>query len=201
MTTITLPRCASRRPHLLPSLRRSLALGLILGLGVGAVLKANPNKDGQPGPNVNLNEPVLVEVDGPVEVFGVVEVLNDALKTPYRMHLSGSISTALHTINFPIPEGKRLTVETVTVAMMIPPGQNAMASLQVHTPELVSHTAFLTLQSQGVFTGGDGVNRLVYRGTHSVTLRDAARVVGVFERSGTGPSFVHMSVFGYLEDI
>jgi hypothetical protein len=197
MTTITLPRCASRRPHLLPSLRRSLAIGLILGLGVGAVLNANP----QPGPNVNLNEPVLVEVDGPVEVFGVVEVVNNALKTPFRMHLSGSVSTARSNIHFPIPEGKRLTVETVTVAMMIPPGQNATASLQVRTPELVSDTAFLTLQSQGVFTGDDGVNRLVYRGTHSVTLRDAARVVGVFERSGTGASFVHMSVFGYLEDI
>jgi hypothetical protein len=168
------------------------------------------------GPTVTVNQPVAVTVSGPVEVQGTVEVLNDALKTPFHATQQTSLNAGIENavISFPpLPAGKRLIIEVITVRATVPLGQNVAARLVLfpvpNSPNPSVQIADLAVQPQGTFTawnnpfpGNDYGS--VYVATHTARFRvDAGRhsVVIDVRRSGPGTASMVASVFGYLEDI
>jgi hypothetical protein len=171
---------------------------------------ATPSTPG--GPTVTVNEPVAVTLSGPVQVQGVVEVINDVLRPPYRIPRVGSSSGASAQAGFVVPQGKRLIVETVSVEGEVPVNQSVRLSMvtQATPPAVGGNTSiFLPLQRLGTFGGKD-----VFAGTHSMTLRVDPRSGGgildqfdsaitfILERNGTGGTVnLTVSVNGYLIDI
>lgn len=149
-------------------------------------------------PEGSLPEPVAVAVSGSVEVRGAVQVVNDALKTPYAH--TETFSLAPNNVNetrlITLPVAKRLVVESVTVRLGVPAGQFGAASLTLGTA-----VADISVQSQGLF-GPESV----FIGTHRVRLRintseTPALGVGVVRSAGIGSAQVRVSVFGYVEDL
>lgn len=152
-----------------------------------------------PGPTVNLNEPVAVTVSGPVEVQGTVDVLNDALRTPFRHTEVVSLpdGTFARTGAVTLPAGKRLVIETVVASASLPGGQNAVAAVSIPG----GHNAYLSLQSHGNFGGNT-----FFVGTHPITLRiDTVQTptinLDTGRSAGAGTGTFRVSVFGYTEDI
>lgn len=90
------------------SFRASLCSGRGAGIFVAAltllplsVFSADSNRPTTP-----------VSVEGTVDVQGMVEVLNDVLRQPYVVTVSSNSSSA-PSVDFDIPDGKRLIVETI----------------------------------------------------------------------------------------
>ena len=162
----------------------------ILGLAVSALGYAK-------------QDPVEVIVSGPVEVQGSVEVVNDALKTPFNRsvtgHILGSADSALLTFPFSgIPAGKRLVVEFITVAAFVFPGETANARLELYPGPWY----WLTMQPQGLSTQGEAT----FVATHALTLRinPATQELRVFvsrHKQSLYSAPVAASIAGYLEDI
>ena len=151
------------------------------------------------GPTVTINEPLAVTVTSPVEVQGAVEVLNSGLRTPFLKTISASIAanTLNGTINFSIPVGKRLIIETISVRASLPTGQALQASFSGIGAE--TFTLFLPMSLQGTFGPND-----VYVTTQKVRLIIDRRLIPVLGvdvlRSGAGAATFHATVAGYLED-
>jgi hypothetical protein len=158
---------------------------------------AEPNPPG--GPTVNLNEPVAVTVTNAVEVQGSVEIVNDALKTPFQRGVSASIpagANEIENIAVPLPPNKRLVIETVTLIVTAPPGQTGWATLG-----LGAARAYFATQVQG--TSNLSTTSI---GSHSLTFRLNTNQVSQLNlqllRSGsTGNATVAVSLFGYTEDL
>jgi hypothetical protein len=176
------------------SLLRSVATAVALCGASALPVEAAAN-----GPTVTINEPVAVTVTGPVEVEGTVEVLNSALRTPFHKTLSATISanTVNGTLNFSIPTGKRLVIETLSVRASVPAGQAVQASFSGIGQDTFS--LFLPLSLQGSFGGND-----VYVTTQKVRLIIDRRLITILAtdvlRSGGGPANFQATVVGYLED-
>jgi hypothetical protein len=147
-------------------------------------------------PPVNIAQPVEVVVKNAVEVQGSVETLNDAFYEPYRAFKTASTSGLNTGVQFDIPAGKRLVIETITLSISVLPGQKAAAYLQV-TNELPPF--YLTVESQGVF-----FEREQFAGTHPVKLRidgpesGSAFTIGVARTTVGENMSIVASVAGYL---
>jgi hypothetical protein len=149
------------------------------------------------------------KVKEPTEVQGVVEVLNDVLREPYRKTIGGS-TTAPGTFPFPgrfitldVPVGKRLIVETISLQVKVTTNQNVLVQMQTLRGGFVIDTSVqLPVQKQGTFGGLDYLTA-----THSVMLRvDGTEttdelLVNVQRNAEAGSVEVAVSVYGYLVSI
>jgi hypothetical protein len=163
------------------------------------------------GPTVSVNQPVAVTVTGPVEVQGTVEVLNDALRTPFSRVVTGSFldTSSSAGAGFPIPAGKRLIIKNVSLHVSVPfaAEQAVIGSLYVAASGTGSNTSphsfnlSLSLLAQGKF--GD---RARFVGTHSVDIivdpRIHAGITFGAERAHTvGAGVISATLVGYLEEL
>jgi hypothetical protein len=160
------------------------------------------------GPNVTVNDPVAVTLTGPVEVQGSVEVINDALKTPFNKRMGGVMSpTAINAIlQLPeIPSGKRLVIEAIGITAYVAPNSKATAILSASAVGEPNNAMAvpLPLTAQGTF----GLTPREYcMGLHNVRIVIDPRYVALPEinvfRSAFGdPADVRCTILGYLEDI
>jgi hypothetical protein len=180
------------------------------GLSIGALVLAAPRSSAAPPP-VTVSQPVEVEVVNPVEVHGTVEVLNDALKTPYYLQLASSFlggSAGAESELALIPDGKRFVVETVTAFARTPAGQYPSVSLTLlrvngAPADAQQGDVQLLLEPQGVFdVGGDTV---FWKGTYPLKMlvdsgRNGIRA-NVFRSASTDQGLFWVSLVGYLEDL
>jgi hypothetical protein len=160
-------------------------------------LPAQPTAPG--GPIVNLKEPVAVTVTNPVEIQGSIEVVNDALKTPFQRGVNISMGEGAAEIEdtvIALPANKRLVIETITIQSNAPVGQTGWATLG-----LGSARAHLATQVVGT-------NAFTTRsiGSHSLTFRLNTNQVSqlhlqVLRSASTGSANIQVSLFGYTEDI
>jgi len=135
---------------------------------------------------------------GPTEVQGVVEVLNDVLYTPYArvVSLPGNIIAG-----FDIPAGKRLIIETITFQSNHPTASPQRMFLDHVVPGSPSK-AVVPLAIQDRIVEGETTWVL---GTHSVKIRIDA-VAGenseiLIRRGGIHAGALLVGVYGYLVDI
>ena len=172
----------------------------VVALALTSLSLANPAGK-TPGPNVNLDEPVLVEVQGPVDVLGAVEVVAEPVKQPFRQTQSGPIPAGQLNdfFRFDLPAGKRVIVETVTVIATISPGATAFGWLSIDALENPGIAA-LTFTYQGVLHGNH-----VYTASSPLLLRLEADKVNlranIYRSDAAGNANVTIGIHGYLEDL
>jgi hypothetical protein len=185
-----------------------------LCLFVGGMLNISPLASAAP-PSVTVSQPVEVKVVNPVAVQGTVEVLNDALKTPYYMELvslipEGSVIPLASGEPRTVPVGKRFVVETVTAYAETPAGQypNVLLFLPIlaGAPSDTSHGVVqLFLQHQGSFFFYGGQDFSVWKSAQPLRLIvDSNRnsIGASFTRSApAGQSRLSVYLAGYLEDL
>ena len=143
---------------------------------------------------------------------GVVETINDVLRTPYAQSRSQSINNGTHFMKFDVPTGKRLIVEMIAVNLTHLPEDKFFVELS--TPSYPSGSvgrAFmpisLTTTRSAYDPGVPTLQRSV--GVHAVTLRvdgetgaDNELLFAVdIKTSPTGSFGFAVNVRGYLVDI
>jgi hypothetical protein len=70
-----------------------------------------------------------------------------------------------------VPIGKLLVLETLTTSMQVPTGGKALVTLTINDPAVFkTELFFLTLESQGTFTGNSGSPADFFTGTHLVRI-------------------------------
>jgi hypothetical protein len=156
--------------------------------------------------------PPPVTVNEPVAVTGVVEVINDVLRQPYRQSVGGSSTSPGFApfpsdfIKFDVPEGKRLIVETISVQVRVNPNQSVLVRVETPRslggPNGLDATVFLPVEKQASFPTGD-----YFVATQPMTLRvDGTAATnelsfGVSRNAESGSIEFRATVFGYLVDI
>lgn len=148
--------------------------------------------------SVDSRPATLVTVQGPVEVQGVVEVLNDVLRQPYTQQQSATASES-PTVNFDIPDGKRLVIESIAFQASTPTNEANRMFFQplVNTTRLLVPLAIQATSVEG------GVTYLL--GNHSFKVRVNSVPGSTTEiqvRRGTGGTgTVNAAILGYLVDL
>jgi hypothetical protein len=163
--------------------------------------------------------------DNPVPVTGVVEVVNPSeplwveIVEPAEIY-SQSKGTVIGTsrdalLNFDVPEGKRLVIETVTALGQLPVGRKmtvAMTRRGGSDEGASTGSDHLSIESQGVIPERSaGLPKETYAATHSLrvrvdgTSRDDEVVIVVRTSSEPGDNntnnFVGATIAGYLVDL
>jgi hypothetical protein len=144
--------------------------------------------------------PVTVEgsvsVQGPVTVQGVVEVLNDVLRQPYVRTGVGEGTSPI--VNFDIPDGKRLIIETVSFQAATPTGVPTRMFLEVAANNFVASP--LVVQSKSIEGSTDFLMSTIQM---TVRLNSILGSTSEFRiRRGTGGAgSLTATVYGYLVDI
>lgn len=70
-----------------------------------------------------------------------------------------------------VPSGKLLVLETLTTSMQVPTGGKALVTLTINDPAVFkTELFFLTLESQGTFTGSSSSPADFFTGTHLVRI-------------------------------
>ena len=161
-----------------PQLARSLFLGTAIVALFGSVLHAAQSTQ-------------------PVQVQGVVEVINDDLRTPYTFQVYGSLKNqhiipALHA-------GKRLIIEMIATNVSIPNGQTVIANYTTMGGSNIN----LYLPFQDRVVGSYTTNHMAI---HKVRLIHDPRVqssvrVSYLRDVFTGSMFTTTTITGYLEDL
>ena len=177
------------------SLFRAIAVMVpLLSLNLPAAESSPPA-----GPTVNLNEPVAVTVTNPVEVQGSVEVVNDALKTPFLKSVAVTINAGFEEVeNTPIalPANKRLVIEAITVSVNGALGQTGWATLGLGGAR--AHLATQIIGSNSFSTRSIGTHAFKARVNTSQTPQLGLQVQ---RTNSTGIATFTVSLFGYTEDL
>ena len=148
--------------------------------------------------------PVEVRNADPIPVTAVGEPAELFAKTLLRN--IGADQSAV--FSFDIPDGKRLIIETVSVAAQMPVGSNVTFTMIAYLGDS-SHNIALPVQDQGVIPeSGIHLPKQTYAGTHSIRVRadGGARTDDlsfVLDRSAvagenTSNNDVAITVLGYL---
>ena len=157
-------------------------------------------------PPVTLAQPVEVKVVNPVEVHGLIETINDALKTPFHLTTPVLLSDGQPDRGaalYQVPAGKRLTIETISVFLNLGATQRAIVGFTAvgatGTTTGSYMYAALPLQLQGQFgstvvlSGLQSVKIILDAATPDLSWRiDRSGSVGIVEG--------RISISGYLED-
>jgi hypothetical protein len=156
--------------------------------------------------------PPPVTVKEPVAVTGVVEVLNDVLREPYRKSTGGRTTATgttpfpLHFIKFDVPAGRRLIVETISLQVRVPINQNVLVQMWLmEGGSSIDATVQLPVQKQGTF--GTSTTPDYLTATHPVMLRvDGTEFTNeisfnLVRNAEVGELDFNVSIFGYLVDI
>ncbi len=144
----------------------------------------------------------------PLQVQGVVEEINDVLRTPYSKAyiMQTNLSNARFSID--IPTGKRLVVETVSFRLTVKHNVFAAVSLE---PWIGTARApvYLSTQSSTAVNQSGNTTYGVHTGTHALQLRVDGRTNMSNELEfaiarqvrDTSDIYLHGTVTGYLVDI
>jgi hypothetical protein len=191
---------------------RLIALASIASLSITLVAVSDSHAAAAPtppgGPTVNIKEPVSVTVDGPVEVQGVVEVINDVLRQPFRQTRSQTTSVGLSAtiVDFDVPAGKRLIVETISIRARVNLNEVVEASMSTPGTDGTNATSTaLPLAKQGTFSTTNFPDH--YSALHSVRIRvDGTAATNelsfILTRNLTaGSGELVVTVHGYVVDI
>lgn len=156
----------------------------VVGSGVAYGQSAPDPRGGASTPVQVMNTPT-----NPVPVTGTVSgevtltngridtaVLNDTLNQPYMVSRSGSfVDDDAPWLDFDVPDGKRLIVETITVRFALSGPGAAVMQFSCRQPSGTNAFGEIALQPHGTIVDafGRATNWIV--GTHAMTLRiDAA---------------------------
>lgn len=142
-----------------------------------------------------------VDIGNKVEISGNVQTLNDALKIPFNQTVKGSIIGRFFVGDFyKVPVGMRLTIESVSAAIQLPPGQKAYGMLIFEGTTGEVWRDFVSFQSQGVF---DGNETFVASQNLKIVVDSSAGDISysVFRNSDTGGSSFTLTFHGYLEAV
>jgi hypothetical protein len=165
-----------------------------LGFGmIAAVIGMSPVRLGAQ----DARPPAPVTVQGPVNVQGVVEVINDVLRQPYVR--SGSASSDAPIVTFDIPDGKRLIIETVAFQASRPA---ADANRMFFEPLINGERHLVPLPIQ--FTSVEGaVSYLISMIPMTARIDSATNSTTElrFRRGSGAVGSLNVTVFGYLVDI
>lgn len=104
-------------------------------------------------------------------------------------------------IQFTVPAGKRLVIESVTVKAAVPAGQTVYTALvsTLDSAAMVANDQYLALTPQGTDLGGDNQ----FAGTHPIhTYSDSGLLqVSLARNNSTGTWNAYASISGYLVDM
>lgn len=162
-------------------------------------LQAAAGETNRPPTPVAIEEPLSVAVQGPVEVQGVVEVLNDVLRQPYAVSLNAPLS-ASPTANFDIPDGKRLVIESIAFQASRP--GNEVTRMFMHPLITPTQRQLVPLPVQ--FTADDGsVSYLISLIPLKLRIDSVPGSDNEIQirRGNGGNGTLNASIFGYLVDI
>jgi hypothetical protein len=154
--------------------------------------------------------PVMFAASGPppLQVEGVVEVINDVLRQPYAESgqdaaSAGLFGTQAAQVKFDIPAGKRLIVESITVRVSLTTGQVPSVQVWAKSNSGGTATADIPLTPQG-----ESFNTTAYGAAIPLKLRvDGSSstfdlTFTLFRSVTTGAAAIlRVAVFGYLVDI
>ena len=151
-------------------------------------------------PPVTVTQPVQVEVVKSIPVQGTVETLNDSLNTSFYRTLE--FSSGQGTVQFSVPAGKRLIIESVAYNAIALQGVPVILTLFVQSP---IGTANISLPAQSVVNyGGNLTWQMGVAPLHLRVDGGANTVIEVYSQSPASPvgaiSF-SATVAGYLVDI
>lgn len=177
---------------------------VVLAFGFIALNAAPTAAQGAPGQD--SDRPLYVRVINAIAEAIPVEVVNSpkvevAARQPFQQATNNRPGHAVEFTNFRIdvPEGKRLVIESASVYVEVPRGQQVMAHITGNGPPGTTlGLQHLVLQKQGTFDGVD-----VYTANHSMLLW-VGQGDGNFhvKRSDTaGVMSVETAVVGYLEEL
>jgi hypothetical protein len=148
---------------------------------------------GSPGPS---DEPVRAVTARFVD-YAAQQAYQESAVTSFG---EGAASVALSFS--PVPAGKRLVIEHVTVEAQVPVGETARCAIVTHLDDgAVAHT--LVMHDQGVVPDPP-FDRQSFVASQSVRLygsQGAAPAVSVFRTSPNGPAPVLATISGYLVDV
>lgn len=157
---------------------------------------------------VKVVDPVTVtgkvDIGNKVEISGRVETLNDALKTPvnftvFQVYDGGSNIRAGEF--YTVPVGMRLTIESVSVRILVPAGQKVFAAIELgdgHVPV----RNYLALQPQGGAFFGDNDDFILSQNLKLIADSSTPHIsYRIFRNSIVGSITFDMAVNGYLEDV
>jgi hypothetical protein len=177
---------------------RLAALALVALLAFGAGPHVSHAKEGPGGPTLNQ----------PVEIIGSVTTLDDSLHEPYTKRLTVSMQAGENAeeLNFDVPAGKRLIVETLSYRAATTDDQVVIFNVISRT--MPSSPVLALVPKQVVTIAPSGLATL-HRGTESVKIRidgteesDSELAISMFRfPSDSDPASLDVSVWGYLVDI
>jgi hypothetical protein len=143
---------------------------------------------------------VLHAAQSTVEVQGSVEVLNEALRTPYHKSVNLTVPLNIQNAMFTlpaIPSGKRLVIKNVSVHAKVVPGETAYAIIGLR-PE-VNGNLFIPMPAMGTFKPFDVC--IGNASTHMIFDQRLNQSIFVeVVRSGSAITFFWVRITGYLED-
>ena len=153
-------------------MRIYLCAALVAFVVSGAAFAQGPD----PRPGATTPVKVTNTPDNPVPVIGTltgeVKVADDIVNSPYIVsHSNSFVGGNAAQLEFDIPDGMRLIVETITVRFALETPGSAVAQLGIRTAGGVVRAGELALQPQGTITDDFGTSLTWIVGTHSIKLR------------------------------
>ena len=152
--------------------------------------------------------PPSVNVSQPVQIVGVVETINDVLRTPFAKTISQPLTAgeAQVFLNIDVPAGKRLIVETVSIEATHLPTDYVSVDLQTVASDDPSSGCATALTFTDTRNASGGL--AVSHGTHPIVVRVNGKTGGlaalrfVCSKTSSAGTFVfRISVRGYTVDI
>jgi hypothetical protein len=155
-----------------------------------------------------VGAPPPVNVNQPVQIIGVVETINDVLRTPYAVSKSQTLNSGATQVflDFDVPAGKRLVVEMVAIEASHLPTDYVWLDLQT----VASDDPLSGCPTPLAFTDtrNNSAGIAISVATHPITVRvngrtgglAALRFVGA-KTSSAGSFRFSATVRGYTVDI
>ena len=144
----------------------------------------------------------------PASILGVVEVLNDILNEPYRVTktVDGQSTADTRSVTFPVPSGKRLIIETITILVKAPIGEKVVGFVQTPGSDGNPMIAHVAVPSQGTFGTGVVLEHFMASQPMKVRVNGGNSVVVEAMRVNPGKItpelfIVQATICGYLVDI
>lgn len=148
--------------------------------------------------------PQQVVVTNPVEVLGSVEVVGEPFKQPFVAHQSTKVSYGYLNgiLSIPLPPGKRVVIETISVQAQLPVGGKPVGWVLVN-PKVagaVGGSIGLQFQEQGPLDGKIYFTAQPH-GPIRLNTDQQSLQVNLYRVNIYGEYTFNVSVFGYVESL
>ena len=177
---------------------------LILAAAVSPVRAGSPDNSGDPTPTPS---PTATAMPSPMPVTVQntplpVKAADNPAFQPYEQSLSANAASnnSYAQVTFPVPAGKRLVVELVTIVINLPPGQYPQF-IDVNSHELAPPTVPISFVNQSLFSVTQPMRFYAGAGTPTGGTFNNGVVVAVLRSGTTGNWGYNVSISGYLVDL